>query len=346
MRKLLNTIYVTTSDIYVSKEGETILFQRFGEKIMQLPALNIEGMVFFCHATITPELLNMCSEYKIHVSFISHTGKFLVGIHNPIHGNVRLRRRQYRISDSIDESITYAKSFCMGKIFNSRCLVNRYIRDYDKERKNENLKHVAFMLGQSLRKIERAESKETLLGIEGDAARAYYSVYKKMIRNGNRDGENWIFNGRTKRPPMDEVNAMLSYFYTILAHDVTSALETVGLDPQVGFYHKDRPGRSSLALDVMEELRPYIVDRFVLNIINNRQVSKEEFVRKESGGVIIHDDTRKRLLQEWQKRKQKIITHPFLGEKIEIGLLPYAQALLLARCIRGDLDGYPPYFLR
>lgn len=343
MRHLLNTIYLTQPDFYVFKEGETIVIEKQGQKILQLPIHNIEGIVVMNQLTITPALMEMCSENKIHISFISFTGKFLVKIQNPIHGNVRLRRKQYRVADSKADSLLLAKNFVTGKVYNCRCVLQRLLRDHSEKIETEKIDQVIRALNRTLRVIEKAPDLQKLLGIEGEAAKYYYSIFGSLITNPDTL---FCFNGRSRRPPLDEINAMLSFFYTLLAHDVEAALETVGLDPQVGFYHQERPGRSSLALDIMEELRPYIVDRFVVTLINNRQVNINDFVKKENEAVLIEPEARKKLLNIWQQRKQETIIHPFLKEKIEIGLIPYVQALLMARYVREDLDGYPPFLMR
>jgi CRISPR-associated protein Cas1 len=343
MRKLLNTIYVTTPDIFISKEGETILFQKNGEKLMQLPSHNIEGIVIFNNSVITPALIQMCSQKNIHISFISYTGRFLVRLQNPIHGNVRLRRQQYRMADDEHKCLQIARSFCLAKIFNCRCVLQRLIRDHPEKINKEAVQNSVEKLGVRLNTLDRANNLQELLGIEGESAKIYYSVFDELITNSKFKQ---IFNGRNKRPPTDEINALLSFFYTMLSHEVDAALQTVGLDSQVGFYHQERPGRASLALDLIEELRPYIVDRFIITIINNKQISKNDFLYKESGAVLLTDDARKKVLQLWQEKKQLVITHPYLKEKIQIGLITYTQSLLLARFIRGDIDGYPPFLMR
>jgi CRISPR-associated protein Cas1 len=343
IRQLLNTIYVTQSDVYVHKKGETVVFEHSGQKMLQVPIHTIEGIVFYGTVTVTPHLMSLCSERNVHLSFISNTNRFLARIQNPINGNVRLRRIQYKVSDQEDKACALAKNFVIGKVFNSRMVLMRLLRDHSEKVDVTSIKVVVSRLKRSLNYIEQVNSIRTLLGHEGEAAQAYYSVFDALILNHE---SGFVFEGRTRRPPRDEVNAMLSFFYTILAHDVEAALETVGLDPQVGFYHQERPGRSSLALDIMEELRPYLVDRFVVSLINNQQVSKADFVYKESGTYLIEPDSKKKLLRVWQNRKQDEIQHPFLKEKIEVGLIPYVQAMLLARCLRGDLDGYPPFLMR
>ncbi|KAB3529676.1 type I-C CRISPR-associated endonuclease Cas1 [Alkaliphilus pronyensis] len=343
MRKLLNTIYVTLPNIYISKKGETILFKQNKNLLMQLPIHNIEGIVVFGPSTITPDIMEICTQRNVHISFISYTGKFMVKLQNPIHGNVRLRRTQYRIADNNNESIEIGKNFMLGKIFNSRTVLQRLKRDHSQKVNVQKVGDAISSLASSMKQLDNIKNIYELLGLEGEAAKCYYGVFNELITD-NQNG--LVFTGRSRRPPKDEVNALLSFFYTLLAHDVEAALETVGLDPQVGFYHQERPGRASLALDMMEELRPYLVDRFVVTLINNRQVTKQDFLQKESGAFLLKPEVKKKILQSWQHKKQEILTHPYLKEKIEIGLIPYAQAMLLARHLRGDIDGYPTFLMR
>lgn len=343
MRKLLNTIYVTTDEMYLRKEGETVVFELKGSRFAQLPIHNIESIVFFGSATVTPSLIEMCSQRNIKISYISFTGRFQVSIQNPIHGNVRLRRSQYRKADDQIICLSLAKNYVIGKVFNSRSVLQRLVRDHSKSINLEKVEEIIRDLYFSLQQVGKANDLQVLLGIEGDAAKKYYSVFNELIITNK---EIFVFKRRTRRPPLDIVNALLSYFYTLLAHDCQAALETVGLDPQVGYFHQERPGRSALALDLMEEIRPYLVDRFVVSLINNRQIGLSDFMSKENGAVLIRDESRKRLIQLWQQRKQEEITHPFLKEKIEVGLIPYAQAMLLARYLREDLEEYPPFLLR
>jgi len=343
MRKLRNTLYITKDDMFMNREGDTLVLEQNREKVMQIPILNLEGVVIFSSAAVTPQALELCSENNVHVSYISYTGKFLVKIQNPISGNVALRRNQFRLVENQEESLKLAKNVCVGKVFNSRVVLQRLYRDH-KDQIDENAVLDAInYLGQGLKRFSSATNSQELLGIEGDAAKHYYSVFSELIVN---DDFKDSFKGRSRRPPLDAVNALLSYFYVLLSHDVTAALETVGLDPQMGFYHKIRSGRSSLALDLMEELRAYLVDRFVVSLINNRVVKKEDFYIKENGAYYLKDELRSAVLSQWQNRKKETITHPYLKEKIEIGLIPYAQALLLVRYIRGDLDAYPPFLMR
>lgn len=343
MRKLRNTLYLTQDDLYLYREGETIVIEKKKEKVLQLPIHNLEGIVIFSHTAVTPQVLELCSSHNVHVSYISHTGKFLVKIQNPIHGNVILRRDQFRLAEDEEESIRIARNLVTGKIFNSRIVLQRLVRDHGDDVDKDSIAAVIGSLQHTLNYLYNVDSFQELLGKEGDSAKQYFSVFNQLIRNKE---ETFIFRGRSRRPPLDEVNALLSYFYVLLSHEMGAALETVGLDPQVGFYHQARSGRLSLALDMIEELRPYLVDRFVLSLINNRQVRKSDFEIKENGGVLIKNESRAKLLELWQTRKRDTITHPYFKEKMEVGLIPYAQAQLMARFIRRDIDDYPPFLMR
>lgn len=340
MRKLLNTLYVTSPDTYLSLDGENIVILKDEAEISRIPLHNLESIIAFGYTGASPALMGACAKRNIALSFMKQSGKFLARIVGEVRGNVTLRKAQYRLSDSQEESMKIARNFIIGKVFNARWVVERATRDYAIRLDVDKLKGVSKTLANSLRLAGQSKDLEQLRGIEGEAASQYFGAFDDLIL---QQKESFYFNCRNKRPPLDNVNAMLSFVYTLLAHDVAAALETVGLDPYVGFLHRDRPGRVSLALDMMEELRPVHADRFVISLINKREVNASGFTKKENGAVIMEDDTRKIILRAWQSRKQEMITHPFLQEKIEWGLVPYAQAMLLARFIRGDLDGYPPF---
>lgn len=340
MRKLLNTLYVTSPNTYLSLDGENIVILKDETEVSRIPLHNLEGIIAFGYTGASPALMGACAERNIALSFMKQSGKFLARVVGEIKGNVTLRKAQYRLSDNEEESNKIAKNFILGKIYNARWVIERATRDYSLRLDVDKLKVVSKSLANSLRTVERCENLEQLRGIEGEAASQYFSIFDDLIL---QQKESFYFNCRNKRPPLDNVNAMLSFVYTLLAHDIAAALETVGLDPYVGFLHRDRPGRVSLALDMMEELRSVYADRFVISLINKREVSASGFAKKENGAVVMDDETRKIILKSWQSKKQEPITHPFLGEKIEWGLVPYAQAMLLARFIRGDLDGYPTF---
>lgn len=343
MRKLLNVLYVTTPEAYISKDGENVLVLVGDETKLRIPVHNLEGIVCFGYTGASPALMHLCAERKVGLSFHTPSGRFLAKVVGPTSGNVLLRRKQYNTADCDSESLQYAKSFVFGKVFNCRCVLQRFLRDHGEKGTFSNMREAVKLLSLQLQKVMNCTNIDTLRGLEGEAARAYYGVFNDLILE-NREA--FYFNGRSRRPPQDLTNAVLSYLYTLLAHECRSALETVGLDPQVGFLHKERPGRPSLALDLMEELRPYLVDRLTLSLINNRQIDHKGFIIKETGGVIMNEEMRKLIIASWQKRKQEEIIHPFLGDKFAIGLIPYAQAMLLARHLRGDLDAYPPFLMK
>ncbi len=339
MRKLLNVLYVTTQGAYLAKDGETVAVRVEQETRLQLPVHTLEGIVCFGQVSMSPALMGFCAEKGVGVSFLTEHGRFLARVHGPVSGNVLLRRTQYRLADDPAASGAMAQAILLAKIANSRTVILRAAREHPAQ----SLDAAAVQLAQSLRLAENEANLESLRGLEGDAAHSYFSAFNDQIVAQQAD---FTFHERSRRPPLDNVNALLSFVYVLLAHDVVSALETVGLDPAVGFLHRDRPGRSGLALDLMEEFRPVLADRLVLSLINRRQVSPSGFTRSESGGIRMDDDTRKIVLVAWQQRKQEEMQHPFLGERIPLGLLPYVQALLLARCLRGDLDAYPAFFWR
>lgn len=340
MKRLLNTLYITSSDRYLSLDGENVVVLCDKEEVGRIPLHNLEAIVTYGFTGASPALMGACAKRNIGLSFLSQSGRFLARVSGEERGNVLLRKKQYFLSEDEEASLDIAKSFIIGKLFNSRWVLERATRDHGMRVDVERLKKVSGQLKNSLSAVQLCDSMETLRGIEGEAASLYFSVFDELILQQKTD---FSFKGRNRRPPLDAVNALLSFIYTLLTQMNISALETVGLDPYVGFMHRDRPGRASLALDVMEELRPILADRFVISLINKRIVSPSGFFHKENGAVMMDDDTRKSVLSAWQMRKQEMIKHPFLDEKVEWGMVPYAQALLLARYVRGDLDGYPPF---
>jgi CRISPR-associated protein Cas1 len=340
MRKLLNTMYITTPDTYLSLDGENLVVLKDDDTLGRVPLHNLEGIVAFGYTGASPALMGACAKRNIALSFMKPNGKFLARVVGEVRGNVTLRKEQYRLSDNPSESCKIARNFIIGKLFNARWIIERATRDHAMRLDVDKLKLASQALADTLQQIEVCEDLEQLRGYEGEAAVRYFNILDDLIL---QQKEEFYFRGRNKRPPLDNVNAMLSFVYTLLAHDTAAALETVGLDPYVGFLHRDRPGRVSLALDLMEELRAPFADRFVLSLINKRIVKGTDFQRQENGAVVMADETRKAILTAWQEKKQEQITHPFLQEKLSWGLVPYAQAMLLARHIRGDLDGYPPF---
>lgn len=340
MKKLLNTLYVTSADAYLSLDSETVVVLNQGNVLGKIPLHNLEGIIAFGHTGASPSLMGECAKRNISLCFLTPNGRFLARVTGKEYGNVILRKEQYRISEKPELACSIARDFIIGKVFNARWVIERFTREHPLSVDCEKLKTVSAQLRDFIELIKDCSSNEQLRGYEGEAASLYFSVFDDMIL---QQKDVFYFNGRNRRPPLDRVNAILSFVYTLLANNTASALESVGLDPYVGFLHTDRPGRMSLAFDVMEELRPIMVDRFVLSLINKRIISGDGFTIRENGSVEMSEDTRKIILTQWQNRRQEKITHPFLEEKMEWGLVPYAQALLLARTIRNDLDAYPPF---
>ncbi len=341
MRKLLNTLYITTENTYLSLDGENVVVKRDEGILGRVPLHNIESIVAFGYIGASPSLMGKCAENNINLCFLKPSGKFLAKVTGKSYGNILLRKEQYRISDNEKRKMNISKFFIIGKLYNSKYVLERGVRDYSHRLDIVKLKSVSEQISATMELVYKCEDFDLLRGYEGEAAARYFSVFDNLILQQKED---FIFEKRVKRPPTDKVNALLSFFYTLLTNMCVSALEIVGLDPYCGFMHTDRPGRVSLALDLIEEMRAVMVDRFVLTIINKRQVSSNDFIVKENGAVFLTDDARKNIINLWQERKFEQVTHPYLNEKIEWGLIPYTQALLMARYIRGDIDEYPPYF--
>lgn len=340
MRKLLNTLYIMTETCYVTLDGENIVIQDGEKTLGRFPLHTLENIICFTYKGASPALMGACAERKIGMSFFSPRGAFLARVVGKEYGNVLLRKEQYRISDDGDRSILYARNMIFGKVFNCRWSIERTLRDHAYRVDAEKLKQVSDALYDTLPKIDNALKADELRGMEGKAAEQYFSVFNELILNQKEDFE---FTTRSRRPPLDRVNALLSFAYTVLAGDCANALSSVGLDPYVGFMHGDRPGRKSLALDLMEELRPVLADRLILTLINTKVLQTVHFGTQKDGAVLLNEDGRKVFFSAWQKHKKEIITHPYLKEKMEWGLVPYMQALLLARTIRGDVEEYPPF---
>ncbi len=340
MKKLLNTLYVTQPDRYLSVDGENVVVLADNREIGRLPMHNLEAIVTFGYTGASPALMYACVARGIALTFMSINGKFLGRFVGKVAGNVVLRRQQYRLADDDVKSNEIAKSFVISKLYNSKWIIERMTRDYPLRINVERFKERSLSLSSSLRAVESCTSNDQLRGIEGVAAATYFSVFNEMILQQNN---HFSFYGRTRRPPLDNVNEMLSFAYALLTSTCVYALETVGLDPYVGFMHTDRPGRASLALDLMEEFRAVMADRFVLTVINKKIIDEKGFIKQENGAVVMTDDAKKDFITSWQKKKQEEITHPFINEKVEWGIVPHIQAMLLARYIRGDLDAYPPF---
>lgn len=340
MRKLLNTLFVMNENAFLSLEGETVHVEINRQKVGQFPLHTLEGILCFSYNGASPAFMGACAKRGINLCFYSPFGKFLCRAVGENQGNVLLRKCQYRISDDKDKSCLLARNFILGKVFNCRWSIDRTLRDHALRVDEGRCRSAIQYLTDAMDKIKTEENLDSLRGLEGESASVYFGIFNDLILNQK---EIFVFDGRNKRPPLDKVNAMLSFGYSILANDCAAALEGVGLDSYVGFMHRDRPGRKSLALDLMEELRAILVDRFVLTLINNRQIRQEHFQESGSKAVEFTDDGKKKFLTAWQEHKREQIKHPFLQEKICWGLVPYVQALLLARCLRGDIDGYPPF---
>ena len=340
MKKHLNTLFVTTQGAYLAKEGETVVVKVEQSVRLRIPVHTIGGIVCFGNVGCSPFLMGFCAEHGVGISFLTEHGRFLARIQGPVSGNVLLRREQYRKADDPAFSVAMARAVLIGKIANCRTVLQRALRDHSEKLEAGQIADTVKRLNNHLELLNRDQPLDILRGLEGDAAHIYFSVFDHLIVSQK---EAFSFHERNRRPPLDNVNCLLSFIYTLLVHDIRSALECVGLDPAVGFLHRDRPGRPSLALDLMEEFRPFLADRLALSLINLRQVQDKGFIKTDTGAVLMNDDTRKTLLVAYQERKQEEIYHPFLDEKVTIGLLFHVQALLLSRYLRGDLDGYPPF---
>lgn len=343
MKSILNTLFVTTQRSYLSKEGETVVVKVDGEVRFRIPIHTLSGIVCFGNIGCSPYLMGFCAENKVAVSFLTEHGRFMAKVQGPISGNVLLRREQYRKADDLDFSAQVAKFILTGKVANCRTVLQRALRDHFDKIDEKQVRGVVTRLTRQLDFFDQDCSIDFIRGIEGDSAHIYFNVFDQLIL-AQKDA--FCFSERNRRPPLDNVNCLLSFVYTLLMHDVRSALETVGLDPAVGFLHRDRPGRPGLALDLMEEFRPYVADRLVLTLINLQKVQSKGFRKMESGAVVMTDDARKTVLVAYQERKREEVSHPFVGEKMMIGALFHIQAELMARFLRGGMDGYPPFIWR
>lgn len=343
MKQLLNTVYVSDPEVYLALKGQNLNLIKSNDSIARVPLHNIESICTFGHQGASPALMSECMRQNISLTFFSSSGRFRGRVTGESNGNVTLRKQQYRLSDNEIECVQISRHMIMGKLFNSEQLLKRTVRDHALRVDTARIEDTVRRLKESRKLVGDCSDLETLRGIEGNAASAYFNVFDECIL---QQKEVFSFRSRNRRPPLDPVNALLSFAYSLLAAECAAALEGVGLDSYVGFLHRDRPGRTSLALDLMEELRPIIADRFVLKLINRKQISQGDFVVKENKAVVLTDDARRNFLHLWQKEKQETFTHPFLKEKIQWGLAPHVQSLLLARHLRGDLEAYPPILIR
>ena len=340
MKKLLNTLFVVSEDTYLALEGENIVLRKDDEQAGRFPLHTLESIFCFSYKGASPALMGKCVKDGIGLAFFTPNGRFLARTCGESRGNVLLRKEQYRRSDNQDASCYIAKQFLLGKIYNSRWVLERATRDHALRLDVQAVKHVSDYLAQTLNGITECDNLEQLRGLEGEAAARYFGVLDNLVLQNK---SSFAFAGRSRRPPLDRLNALLSFIYTLLAAQCAWALEGVGLDSYVGFLHRDRAGRRSLALDLMEELRPILGDRLAITLINNRELQPKHFEQRENGAVLLNDNGRKIVLAAWQERKKDLLTHPFLEEKLPWGMVPYIQALLLARYLRGDLDSYPPF---
>ena len=340
MKRLLNTLFVTSENGYLSLDGENVVVSRDKHEVGRYPLHTFMTIVSFSYAGASPALMGKCAEAGIGFAMCKPSGRFLARVIGESNGNVLLRRNQYRAADDPVQCCEAAKMMIFGKLYNARWSIERTRRDHGMRVDADKLKAASQRLKGLLPDVRDETSMDSLRGLEGIGAATYFGVFDDMILN-NKGA--FHYSGRSRRPPLDRINALLSFAYSLLAHDCASALESVGLDAYVGFLHRDRPGRSSLALDLMEELRPVMADRFVLTLINNRVVTPNDFEVRESGAVLLNDQARRAFLKNWQERKKEMLTHPYLDEKLEWGMVPYIQALLLARYLRDDLDAYPPF---
>lgn len=343
MQRFLNTLYITTQKTYLKKRGETVAVVNNNETVATIPLINLDSIVCFGNVLVSPFLLGAAFEHDITISYLTESGRFLARVQGPVSGNVLLRKAQYRFSDDVNKSAEIARFFILGKIANQRAVLQRAVRDHKDIINSSKIEEVIEALRRNIVRVEKENNLEILRGVEGESAEQYFSVFNELILSQK---DSFIFTGRNRRPPLDKVNALLSYVYTLLYHDMISACEVVGLDPAVGFLHKDRPGRCSLALDMMEEFRPIIADRIVLNLINRQEITSTNFETTASGAVIMDEEARKKVIESYQTKKSGVLSHPFLDKKMYLGILLQVQARLFARYIRGDLDGYPFYLYK
>lgn len=343
MKKHLNTLFVTTQGAYLAKEGETVAVRIEKKVRLRIPVHTLDSIVCFGNVGCSPFLMGFCAERDVTISFLTENGRFLASVKGPVSGNVLLRREQYRQADDLDFSAGVARACITGKVANCRTVLQRVLRDHgDKLEGSSALQNGVNHLTTALRRLQTPLALDEVRGVEGDAAHIYFSVFNHLIIKNKDD---FFFHQRNRRPPLDRINCLLSFLYTLVMHDMRSALECAGLDPAVGYLHRDRPGRSGLALDMMEEFRP-MADRLAVSLVNLGQVKRKGFKVSQGGAVRMDDTTRKTVLAAYQKRKQDILRHPFLDKKMSLGLYFHIQALLFARFLRGDLDGYPPVIWR
>ena len=339
MKPLLNTLFVNQDEAYLALDGGNVVVIREDKELARFPLHNFEQITTFGYTGASPALMRKCAEDNIALTFMTPEGRFQARVIGRMNGNVLLRREQYRRADDEEASLILARSFILGKIYNARWTIERMRRDYAMRIDEEKFQNVSAFLQNSCREVMQTSDLEALRGVEGKAAVSYFSAFDDMIL---KQKEDFFFTERNRRPPLDNMNCLLSFLYALLMNDVGAAVEGVGLDSYVGFLHRDRPGRQSLALDLMEELRP-MADRTAFSMVNTKKINGKDFRLEEGGAVYLTDDGRKKIIEAWHAHKEGMMTHPFLEEKIKWGLVPHVQALLLARYLRGDLDAYPPF---
>lgn len=341
MRRQLNTLYVSTDGAWLRKDGANVVLEVERQERARLPVHMLESLVCIGRVAVSPQLLGFCSEQGISICYLTPQGRFLARVEGPVSGNVLLRREQYRCSDDAARCAAIVRNLLVGKIHNQRAVLARGWRDHgERLRDRAAFQHALARLKRIPHRLMSEHDLDRLRGLEGEAAQTYFGVFGQLVGVAPSALQ---FGGRNRRPPRDAFNALLSFLYTLLTHDCRSALETVGLDPAVGFLHRDRPGRPSLALDLAEEFRPLLGERLALSLINRRQLGERDFQQFDNGAVQLKDDARKTVLVAYQERKRETLHHAFLDEKVDIGLMLFVQARLLARHLRGDLDGYPPF---
>ncbi|WMP16941.1 type I-C CRISPR-associated endonuclease Cas1c [Thiothrix lacustris] len=342
MKQLLNTLYVSTEGAYLRLEGETLVVMVDQTKKGQVPLHHLGAIVCLGRVSMSPALMARNMEDGRSIVWLNEHGWFQARVEGPVNGNILLRQAQFRAADKVDIALEISKAFIAGKLRNSRNVLLRSARDSKDEEAKAQLVRAAKSLGINLRNLAHAESAASVLGLEGDAARVYFEQFNTMIKPQMR--EEFEYKGRSRRPPKDAVNALISFLYALLLNDCRSALETVGLDPQLGFFHVVRPGRPALALDLLEEFRAVLGDRLALTLINRGQLRQKDFDFRPGGAVMLNDTGRKTVIVAYQERKKETLQHPVLETQVEIGLLPLLQARMLARYLRGDVEAYIPFF--
>jgi len=344
MRQLLNTLYVMTPNAYLHLDNDTLRIDVERERKMQVPLHHLGAVVCFGNVMVSPAAMHRCADAGIALVLLDQNGRFKARLEGAVSGNILLRQAQHRVAADSGFALETARSVIAGKLRNARQVLLRGAREAADDADGKRLDEVARTLAGSIRRLSCAADLDTVRGIEGDAAKTYFSGLPHLVRKSVRAA--FTMNGRSRRPPRDRFNALLSFLYAMVMNDCRSALESVGLDPQLGFLHAVRPGRAALALDLMEEFRAILADRLALTLINRGQVGDSDFQEREGGAVLLRGDARKTVVVAYQERKQEEITHPLLDTRAPIGLLPQLQARFMARAIRGEMEGYLPFWVK